>query len=65
VGSTLYDAFFETADDPYLATKTWSTNDAHSSLLRDRGFREVKRVPDDRRDGVDTVYFACPTDRKR
>ncbi len=64
-GNALYDALFETAEDPYVATKTWDTNDAHASLLRSRGFEEVKRLVDDRRDGVDTVYFARPTDRKR
>ena len=40
-----------------VATRTWSTNSAHIGLLSALGFTEAHRIPDDRGQGVDTVYF--------
>jgi ribosomal protein S18 acetylase RimI-like enzyme len=46
------------AGDPYVATRTWSTNDAHLSLLDELGFECVATLEDDRGEGIDTVYYA-------
>lgn len=46
---------------PYVTTRTWSTNDSHIALLEELGFETVTRVPDDRGPGVDTVYFGRET----
>ncbi|WP_435067756.1 GNAT family N-acetyltransferase [Haloplanus sp. C73] len=43
---------------PYVATRTWSTNDSHLTLLRDLGFERIETIPDDRGEGIDTVYYA-------
>lgn len=41
-----------------IYTRTWSTNHAHTKVLLDKfGFEEIKRLPNDRGEGVDTVYF--------
>jgi len=47
---------------PYVSTKTWSTNRAHLRVLDDLGFACVERRPDDRGEGVDTVYYARATE---
>ena len=41
-----------------ISTKTWQTNRAHISILESLGFDCVHRVEDDRKPGVDTVYYA-------
>ncbi|QSG02937.1 GNAT family N-acetyltransferase [Natranaeroarchaeum sulfidigenes] len=43
---------------PYVTTRTWSTNHSHLSLLEELGFENVTNLPDDRGDGIDTVYYA-------
>jgi len=43
---------------PYVTTRTWSTNVSHLLLLEDLGFENVATLPDDRGDGIDTVYYA-------
>ena len=37
--------------------RTWSTNRAQAHLMPELGFEEVLRLPNDRGDGVDTVYY--------
>ena len=41
-----------------VSTKTWHTNRAHITILESLGFDCVERIPDDRKPGVDTVYYA-------
>lgn len=48
----------ESVRDPYVTTRTWSTNDSHLALLDELGFENVATLPDDRGDGIDTVYYA-------
>ena len=57
----IYDYLFNTAfaDRPFY-TRTWSTNIAHTKILSRFGFSEIKRIPNDRGDGIDTVYFEKP-----
>ena len=38
-------------------TRTWSTNGPHIHILDGFGFGELKRIPNDRGEGIDTVYF--------
>ena len=40
-----------------ISTRTWSTNNAHLSLLKKIGFFEALCIKDDRGDGIDTVYY--------
>lgn len=40
-----------------IFTRTWSTNLAHTKILLAMGFREFKRIPNDRGVGIDTVYY--------
>jgi ribosomal protein S18 acetylase RimI-like enzyme len=49
--------------DQYVTTRTWSTNDRHLSLLDDLGFELLKRVKDDRGDGIDTVYYGIEVEQ--
>ena len=57
----LYAALFALArswsEAPIVATRTWSTNDAHLPLIAALGFEEARRLAEDRGPGVDTVYF--------
>ena len=40
-----------------LFTRTWSTNHAHMKILDRFGFDLIKRIENDRGEGIDTVYF--------
>ena len=40
-----------------LCTRTWSANDAHITVLKNLGFRELLRQKDHRGPGIDTVYY--------
>ena len=41
----------------YVATRTWSENQGHISLLEKEGFDLMLCIPNDRGIGIDTVYF--------
>lgn len=61
VAGRLYEALFASAEDlsdPYVATRTWSTNHSHLALLQSLGFTETARIVDHRGPGIDTVYLA-------
>lgn len=47
----------EEVRDPYVTTRTWSTNNRHLNLLDDLGFELLNRIEDDRGNGIDTVYY--------
>lgn len=53
----LYAALFEKYGDKNIFTRTWSTNLPHTKLLTGFGFCELKRIENDRGDGIDTVYY--------
>ena len=40
-----------------IYTRTWSTNIAHIKILQGFDFAELKRIPNDRGKGIDTVYY--------
>lgn len=48
--------------DPYVTTRTWSTNDSHLALLGELGFENVATIQDDRGAGIHTVYYAIEVD---
>ena len=49
--------FNELYPERNVFTRTWSTNTAHIKILNSFGFEEIKRIPNDRGAGVDTVYY--------
>lgn len=55
----LYDALFVRADEhgETVSTRTWSTNRAHIALLEKNNFNLIKTIPNDRGEGLDTVYY--------
>jgi ribosomal protein S18 acetylase RimI-like enzyme len=54
----MYAHLFDTLyPDVNLFTRTWSTNAAHLKILARFGFSLIKRIENDRGDGIDTVYF--------
>ena len=57
ITSQMYRKLFEISGNTPIATRTWSQNAAHIALLGKLGFREHSRIPNDRGEGVDTVYF--------
>ena len=50
--------FNELYPERNVYTRTWSTNIAHIKILMGFGFEEYKRIPDDRGQDIDTVYYA-------
>ena len=53
----MYGALFRKETGLPVATRTWSTNFEHLSLLEKMDFQLVKRLADDRGPGIDTVYY--------
>lgn len=54
----MYDHLFNRCyADRNILTRTWSTNFAHTKILEKFGFSELHRIPNDRGEGIDTVYF--------
>lgn len=54
----MYDHLFNRCyRDRNILTRTWSTNFAHTKILEKFGFSELRRIPNDRGEGIDTVYF--------
>jgi ribosomal protein S18 acetylase RimI-like enzyme len=53
----LLTAIPESLHQPYITTRTWSTNDNHLNLLEELGFELLTRIEDDRGEGIDTVYY--------
>ena len=49
--------FRELYPDRNVFTRTWSTNAAHIKILSGFRFVEWKRLPNDRGEGIDTVYY--------
>lgn len=52
-----YDQMMREFSEKRIATRTWSTNHSHIHLLGSIGFELIKRIKDDRGEGIDTVYF--------
>jgi len=62
IATRLYDHLLDAPPaglpDSAVSTKTWHTNRAHIAILESRGFDCIERLADDRKPGVDTVYYA-------
>lgn len=60
VAKRFYDRIFKEADKTASLTlvRTWTGNDIHMALLEKIGFKEVRRLKDDRGDGVDSIIFS-------
>ena len=54
---SLLESLFNYYPDRPVFIRTWSTNNPQISMLRGLLFTIVERIPNDRRKGVDTVYF--------
>ena len=54
----MYHKLFATRPGKLYATRTWSLNHTHISLLDKLGFTLILRLKDDRGEGVDTVYYS-------
>ena len=50
--------FNELCPERNVYTRTWSTNIAHIKILMGFGFEELKRIPNDRGQDIETVYYA-------
>ncbi|MDO5728994.1 MAG: N-acetyltransferase [Actinomycetaceae bacterium] len=59
VAQRLYNALFAIADEQgvSVSTRTWSTNNAHIALLKKNHFNLITTIPNDRGEGLDTVYY--------
>lgn len=44
-------------NDKFVCTRTWSENREHLALLSKLGFDLMRTIPNDRGDGIDTVYY--------
>lgn len=40
-----------------ITLRTWSSNQAQKHILEKMGYHTVKRLKDDRGEGIDTVYY--------
>ena len=40
-----------------ITTRTWSSNHSHIAILKSLGFENVKTLPNDRGENIDTVYY--------
>lgn len=50
---------FERTDHAVL--HTWSTNVEHGGLIHRLGFEEIRRIPNERAPGIDTLIYLRPT----
>ena len=53
----MYEALFAYRKGKAVATRTWSQNASHIHVLGKLGFELVKRIVNDRGEGIDTVYY--------
>ena len=54
----MYMTLFNHRAHSVYATRTWSTNISHLHILEKLGFREIHRIPNERGENIDTIYFA-------
>lgn len=48
-----------------ITLRTWSTNGAQEHILDKLGYSLVRRLKDDRGEGIDTVYFVKKEENNR
>lgn len=64
IAKQLYHALMETYPKDRIFTRTWSTNASQMNILPKMQFCELERIPNDRGDGIDTVYFCREPQQK-
>ena len=57
IANKLYDRLLAIYPRHYIFTRTWSTNNGHTRILRAIGFSEHCYLHNDRGEGIDTVYY--------
>ena len=57
IARLIYRTLIEDHHGKTIILRTWSTNRGHLILLGELGFRAYKTLPNDRGEGVDTIYF--------
>ena len=57
ISRRMYETLFASFPDRRIVTRTWSTNDGHLPLLKRLGFQLLEVIPNDRGEGIDTVYY--------
>ena len=57
ITSEMYKKLFDNTRDGFVATRTWSENNAHIHILKKMGFKLLMTLKDDRGPGIDTVYY--------
>ena len=53
----LYRALLSKFKSKYILTRTWSTNNIHIKILKSYKFDKFDVKPNDRGEGIDTIYF--------
>ncbi len=53
----MYSRIIEISGNSPVATRTWSANHSHISILKRLGFTLCETIKNDRGEGIDTVYF--------
>ena len=53
----MYSHLFNARKNIPVLIRTWSENRSHIHILQKLGFNLLKRIPNDRGEGIDTVYF--------
>lgn len=53
----LYEFLDSICSTDTITVRTWSANKAQTSILPKHGYEEWKRIPHDRPDGSDTIYY--------
>lgn len=57
IAREMYHALFDNRRGKNFATRTWSTNYTHLHLLDRMEFKRIAFLPNDRVEGIDTVYY--------
>ncbi len=57
IAKQLYAAILSSFAECNAYTRTWSTNQSQMKILPGLQFEEIKRIKNDRGQGIDTVYF--------
>ena len=57
ISTAIYGHLTEKYSDRNIFTRTWATNASHTKTLSRYGFETLCVLPNDRGEGIDTVYF--------
>lgn len=60
----LYDMCFACCGEGTYEIRTWSTNEPQQHILNNLGFKLIKRIKDDRGEGIDTLFYQIDIKRQ-